>query len=158
LEQAIEATPDNDQYHASLALVKLRAGDTENADRVSRRGLARIPNSGLLYWTAGIVAVVRGREGDAENLLKKASELNPSRETIAATLGIFYYEEGRYADARDVLRRCEEMFPQGTLDFQKIKAALDAASVSGTPKPSDIPPDARREFYELALMMRDQEH
>jgi tetratricopeptide (TPR) repeat protein len=158
LEQAVAATPDNDQYHASLALVKLRAGDTENADRVSRRGLARIPNSGLLYWTAGIVAVVRGHESDAENLLKKASELNPSREAVAATLGIFYYEEGRYSDARDVLRRCEEMFPQGTLDFQKIKAVLDAASSSAPPRPSDnIPPDARREFYELALMMRDQE-
>jgi tetratricopeptide (TPR) repeat protein len=158
LEQAVAATPDNDQYHASLALVKLRAGDTENADRVSRRGLARIPNSGLLHWTAGIVAVVRGHEGDAEDLLKKASELNPSREAVAATLGVFYYEEGRYSDARDVLRRCEEMFPQGTLDFQKIKAVLDAAASSGPPRPSDnIPPDARREFYELALMMRDQE-
>jgi len=158
LERAVAAAPDNDQYYLSLALVQLRAGDTENADRVSRRGLARIPNSGLLYWTAGIVAVVRGHESDAENLLKKASELNPSREAVAATLGIFYYEEGRYSDARDVLRRCEEMFPQGTLDFQKIKAVLDAASSSGPPRPSDnIPPDARREFYELALMMRDQE-
>jgi hypothetical protein len=50
------------------------------------------------------------------------------------------------------------MFPQGTLDFQKIKAALDAASSSGGSRPSDnIPPNARREFYELALMMRDQD-
>jgi len=158
LERAVAAVPDNDQYYLSLALVQLRAGDTENADRVSRRGLARIPNSGLLYWTAGIVSVVRGHDRDAENLLKKASELSPSREALAATLGIFYYEEGRYSDARDVLRRCEEMFPQGALDFQKIKAVLDAASSSGGPRPSDnIPPDARREFYELALMMRDQE-
>jgi tetratricopeptide (TPR) repeat protein len=158
LERAVAAVPDNDQYYLSLALVQLRAGDTENADRVSRRGLARIPNSGLLYWTAGIVAVVRGHDRDAENLLKKASELSPSREALAATLGVFYYEEGRYSDARDVLKKCEEMFPQGALDFQKIKAVLDAASSSGAPRPSDyIPPDARREFYELALMMRDQE-
>jgi hypothetical protein len=50
------------------------------------------------------------------------------------------------------------MFPHGTLDFQKINAVLDAASSSGAPRPSDnIPPDARKEFYELALMMRDQE-
>ena len=77
--------------------------------------------------------MVRGHESDAEHLLKKASELNPSREAVVATLGIFYYEEGRYSDARDVLRRCEEMFPQGTLDFQKIKAVLDAASVRDRP-------------------------
>jgi tetratricopeptide (TPR) repeat protein len=158
LERAVAAVPDNDQYYLSLALVQLRAGDNENADRVSRRGLARIPNSGLLYWTAGIVSVVRGHDRDAENLLKKASELSPSREALAATLGIFYYEEGRYSDARDVLKKCEEMFPQGTLDLQKVKAVLDAASSSGAPRPSDnIPPDARREFYELALMMREQE-
>ncbi len=160
LEQAVSVTPDNDQYYVSLALVQLRAGATENADRVARRGLARIPNSGLglLYWTAGIVAVSRGHERDAENLLKKASELSPSRETVAATLGIFYYEVGRYSDAREILRRCEEMFPHGTLDFQKINAVLDAASSSGAPRPSDnIPPEARKEFYELALMMRDQE-
>src|SRR4029077_3623395 len=46
LERAVAAVPDNDRYYLSLALVQLRAGDTENADRVSRRGLARIPNSG----------------------------------------------------------------------------------------------------------------
>ena len=158
LERALAAAPDNDQYYVSMALVQLRMGDPENADRVVHKGIARIPNSGLLYWTAGIVAVVRGQERDAENSLKKASELSPSREALAATLGIFYYEEGRYTDARDVLKKCEEMFPQGALDFQKIKAVLDAASSSGTPRPSDnIPPDARREFYELAVMMRDQE-
>ena len=104
------------------------------------------------------MAVARGHESDAENLLKKASALSPSREAVAATLGIFYYEEGRYSDAREVLRRCEEMFPQGALDFQKINTVLDAASSSGAPRASDkISPDARKEFYELALVMRDQE-
>ncbi len=50
------------------------------------------------------------------------------------------------------------MFPHGRLDFQKINSVLDAASSSGARRPSDnIPSDARKEFYELALMMRDQE-
>jgi tetratricopeptide (TPR) repeat protein len=158
LQQAIATMPDNDQYYASLALIQLQAGDLENADRVTRSGLTRIPDSGLLYWTSGIVAVARGQEHDAENLLRKASELSPSREAIAATLGIFYYEEGRFSDAREALRKCEEMFPQGTLEFQKINAVLDAASTSGPPQQSEsISPEARKEFYELALRMRDQE-
>src|SRR5258708_144011 len=126
LERAVAAVPDNDQYYLSLAVVQMRAGDTENADRVLRRGLARIPNSGFLYWAAGIVAVVRGHDRDAENLLKKASELSPSREALAATLGVFYYEEGRYSDARDLLKKGEEMFPQGPLDFRRIKTVRDA--------------------------------
>lgn len=158
LRQAVTASPDKDQYYASLAVILLRAGDVENADRVARSGLARIPDSGLLYWTAGIVAVVRGQELDAEKLLKKASELSPSGEAIAATLGIFYYEEGRLPEAREVLRKCEEMFPQGSLDFQKISAVLDAASGSASLRhPESISPEARKQFYELALSMRDQE-
>lgn len=158
LQQAIAVMPDNDQYYASLALIQLRAGDLENADRLAKSGLTRIPNSGLLYWTSGIVAVARGREREAEDLLRKASELSPSREAIAATLGIFYYEQGRFSDAREVLKKCEEMFPHGTLEFQKINAVLDAASTSGSAKHSEsISPEARKEFYELALSMRDQE-
>ena len=158
LRQAITASPDKDQYYVSLAFIQLRAGDLDGADRVARTGLARIPDSGLLYWAAGVVAVARGQARDAEKLLTKASELSPSGEAIVATLGMFYYEEGRFSEAREVLRRCEEMFPQGTLDFEKIDAVLDAASNSGSQKPPEsIPPEARKEFYELALSMRDRE-
>ena len=158
LRQAITASPDKDQYYVSLASIHLRTGDLDDADRVARTGLARIPDSGLLYWAAGVVAVARGQVRDAEKLLSKASELSPSGEAIAATLGMFYYEEGRFAEARDVLRKCEEMFPQGTLDFEKINAVLDAASNSGSPNPPDsIPPEGRKQFYELALNLRDQE-
>ena len=157
LKQAITAWPDKDQFYASLALVQLRLGDVDNADRVARSGLSRIPDSGLLYWTSGIVAVDRGQERDAESLLRKASELSPSGETIAATLGIFYYEEGRFSEARDVLKKCEEMFPQSALDFQKIDAVLDAASSSARAGSESITPEGRKEFYELALTMHDQE-
>jgi predicted Zn-dependent protease len=157
LQQATTSAPDNDQYYASLAAVQLQAGEIQDADRTVQRGLAHIPDSGLLYWTAGVVAVVRGNERHAETLLKKASQLSPSREAVAATLGIFYYEEGRVSDAREVLKRCIEMFPQSRLDFQKINAALDAATTSGAKKSGDISPEARREFYQLALAMRDQE-
>lgn len=157
LQQAITLAPDDDQYHASLAADQLRAGEIQDADRTVRSGLAQIPDSGLLYWMAGIVSVVRGRDREAEPLLKKASLLNPSREAVAATLGIFYYEEGRFSDAREVLRRCMEMYPQSTLNFQKINAVLDAASTSGVKKTEDISPESRREFYELAFAMLDQE-
>jgi tetratricopeptide (TPR) repeat protein len=158
LQQAIASAPDNDQYYASLAVVQLQNSELDDADHTLRSGLARIPDSGALYWTAGIVAAVRGHGRDAESFLKKASELSPSRESVAATLGIFYFEEGRFFEARGVLSKCEEMFPQGTLDFQKINAVLNAASSSGTREVSEnIPPEARKEFYELALAMRDQE-
>jgi tetratricopeptide (TPR) repeat protein len=157
LQQATTAAPDNDQYYASLAAVQIRAGDIQAADRTVERGLAHIPDSGVMHWTAGVMAVVRGHEREAETLLKKASQLSPSRESVAATLGIFYYEEGRFSDAREVLKRCMEMFPKSRLDYQKINAVLDAASNSGARKSEDISPEARRQFYQLALDMREQE-
>jgi tetratricopeptide (TPR) repeat protein len=158
LRQAIAATPDTDQYYVSLTLIQLRAGDLDNADRAAKAGLALIPDSGVLFWAAGVVAVARGQVRGGERLLSKASELSPSGEAIAATLGMFYYEEGRFSEAREVLRKCKEMFPQGTLDFDKIDAVLDAASNSGLREQIDsIPPEGRKQFYELALSMRDQE-
>ena len=158
LQQAVASAPDNDQYYVSLVLTEMRVGEFEQAEQTARNGIARIPDSGELYWAAGVLAAVRGDGQNAENFLKKASELNPSRETALATLGVFYYEAGRIGDAREVLKRCVEMFPQGILDFQKINAVLDAASNSGERKQSnEISPEARRNFYELALTMRDQE-
>lgn len=157
LQQATAAAPENDQYYASLAAVQVRAGDIQEANRTAQNGLTHIPDSGLLYWIGGVIAVVRGHEREAETLLRKAAELNPSAEAIAATLGVFYYEAGRFSDAREVLKRCMEMFPKGRLDFQKISAALDVASRSGEQKSNGMSPEARRQFYELALTMRDQE-
>ncbi len=158
LKEAVLGAPDNDQYCASLALAQLRAGEAEDAEHTVRNGLARMPDSGTLYWTGGVVAVVRGRGRDAEKFLNKASELSPSSESAIAALGIFYFEAGRFADAEKVLSRCIEMFPQGTLDFQKINAAIAAASTSGSQKKSeDLSPEARREFFEVALAMRDRE-
>ena len=160
LQQAVASAPDSDQYQVSLALAQLRAGDADGADQTVRAGLARIPDSGALYWAAGVAAVVRGHARDAEDYLRKAAELMPSRETAIATLGVFYYEAGRIVEAREVLRRCTEMFPQGTMDVQKISDALDAASnsKSSSEKPGELSPEARREFYQMALAMADQEH
>lgn len=157
LQQAVTAAPDNDQYYASLAVVQLRTGELQEADGAVQRGLKQIPDSGLLYWIAGVLSVVQGREREAELLLKKACALSPSREAIAATLGVFYYEAGRYSEAREVLKRCQEMFPQSRLDFQRINAVLDAASNSGAQRSAGISVDGRKQFYELALAMRDQE-
>jgi hypothetical protein len=50
-----------------------------------------------------------------------------------------------------------ERFPQSRLDFKKINGVLDAAASSGARKSEEISPEARRQFYELALAMRDQE-
>jgi tetratricopeptide (TPR) repeat protein len=157
-EQALAGSPDNDHYYVSLALAQLQSGDLENAERTLHNGLARIPDSGALYWASGVAAGLSGRTREAEYDLKKAAELMPSRETVLASLGIFYYEGGRIAEARQVLQRCMEMFPNGAIDLAKVSAVLDAASESGkSGQRAGLSPEARHEFYQLALAMADQD-
>ena len=159
LQQAIANSPDNDRYYVSLAVEQLRAGDVERAKRTVGDGLSRIPDSGVLYWAAGLVAVVEGNARKAESYLAKAVDLMPWSQTAFASLGVFYYEAGRIPEARETLQRYTEMFPQAALDVQKINATLDAASGTATSQQeSDVlSPAARQEFYELALVLSEQE-
>lgn len=159
LKQAVRKSADNDQGYVSLAVEQLRTGSPDSAKATVEDGLARIPDSGPLYWVAGVVAVVQGDANDGEKYLKKATELMPSRQTPYASLGILYYEEGRIAEARQILQQCVEMFPQGTLNIEKIKETLDAASHSDNSagKPVALSPAARQEFYKLSLAMVDSD-
>lgn len=159
-KQALAHAADNDQYYASLALMQLRTGNVDDAQRTLQDGLSRVPDSGYLYWAAGIVATVEGNAKSAEANLKKAVELMPSGERALASLGIFYYEAGRIPEAREVLQKCVEMFPQGSLDVGKIRATLDVAASDPKHSPQnskELSPEARQEFYEMALAMADRE-
>ncbi len=158
LRQAIFNSPDNDQYYFSLALAQLRADDSASADTTLQQGLARVPDSGMLYWGLGVVSIVRSDANRGESYLKKAIDLAPSRESTFTTLGIFYYEAGRIAEARDVLQRYSEIFPHGSIDVGRIRETLDAAAVSTkSPKTASLSPKARREFYQLALTLAEQD-
>jgi Flp pilus assembly protein TadD len=136
----------------------LHAGDTGDAYMTLQRGLARVPDSGILHWGAGVTSVVQGDARRGETYLKKAVELAP-RESAFMTLGVFYYETGRINEAREVLRRCSEMFPKGSVDVAGIGATLDAASVTRTSaaQVAELPPHARQEFYQIALQLAEQD-
>ncbi len=155
LRQAILNSPDNDQYYLSLAFAQLRADDSDHAYATLRQGLARVPDSGVLHWGLGVVCVVRGDANQGETYLKKAVDLAPSRESALSTLGIFYYEVGRIDEAREVLRRYNEVFPHGFIDVGKIRETLDSTAKDSPPKGSGLSLKARREFYQLAVMLAE---
>jgi Flp pilus assembly protein TadD len=158
LRQAILNSPDNDQYYLSLAFAQLRADETKNAEATLRQGLARVPDSGVLYWGLGVVSILQGDARKGEVCLKKAVDLAPARESTLTALGIFYYEVGRIEEAREVLRRYTEVFPHGSIDVDKIRQTLDSAPVSKNTsrKSSELSANARREFYQLALMLAEE--
>jgi len=158
LRTAYLASPGNDQYCFSLALAELRSGNTEAARETLQRGLARVPDSGILHWGMGITFVLQNDPTQAEASLRKAIELSPSREGILMTLGIFYYEAGQIENARQVLQRYTEMFPEGSMNVDKMRATLDAAASEkkSSPKLTGLSADARREFYELAANLASE--
>jgi tetratricopeptide (TPR) repeat protein len=159
LHQAILNSPDNDRYYFTLALAHLRAGDSEQAYAVVQQGLSRVPDSGLLYWALGVVSILRGDASQGESDLKKAVDLAPSRESGLAALGIFYYEVGRIDEAREVLRRYTEVFPHDTIDVQKIRQTLDGVSApqNSSTKTAELSARARQEFYQLALLLAEED-
>jgi tetratricopeptide (TPR) repeat protein len=158
LRQAILNSPDNDQYYFSLALAQLRADNPARAYTTLQQGLARVPDSGMLYWGLGVVSILRSDASRGESYLKKAIDLAPSRESTFTALGIFYYEAGRIAEAREVLQRYSEIFPHGSVDVGRIRETLDAAPVSiNSPKTVGLSLAARREFYQLALTLAEQD-
>jgi tetratricopeptide (TPR) repeat protein len=158
LRQAILNSPDNDQYYFSLALAQLRADSPARAYTTLQQGLARVPDSGMLYWGLGVVSILRSDANRGESYLKKAIDLAPSRESTFTALGIFYYEAGRIAEAREVLERYSEIFPHGSIDVDRIRQTLDAARVSiNSPKTVGLSLEARREFYQLALTLAEQD-
>ena len=158
LGQAIENSPDNDQYYFSLALAELRADNPARAQTTCEQGLARVPDSGMLYWGLGVVSIIKGDASLGESYLKKAIDLAPSRESTFTALGIFYYEAGRISEAREVLERYSQIFPHGSIDVDRIRKTLDAAPVSGNSgKTVGLSPDARREFFQLALTLAEQD-
>jgi tetratricopeptide (TPR) repeat protein len=158
LRQAILNSPDNDQYYFSLALAQLRADHPARAYATLQQGLARVPDSGMLYWGLGVASIFRGDASLGEIYLKKAIDLAPSRESTFTALGVFYYEAGRIAEAREVLERYREIFPHGSIDVDRIRQALDAAHVSAnSAKTADLSLEARREFYQLALTLAEED-
>jgi tetratricopeptide (TPR) repeat protein len=141
-----------------LALTELRADNPARAYTTLEQGLTRVPDSGMLYWGLGVVSILKGDASRGESYLKKAIELAPSRESIFTALGIFYYEAGRIGEAREVLERYSQIFPHGSIDVERIRQTLDAAPVSGNSgKTVGFSPDARREFYQLALTLAEQD-
>lgn len=157
LRLAIRKSPENDQNYLSLALAQMmRTEDTNAAFATLQQGLTRIPDSGALYWGLGIASVLRGDAGSAESYLKKAVDLAPARASALISLGFFYFEAGKIQEARSVLQHYSETFPDGEINVEQIKQALENAE-SVNASVLQLSPEARHDFYDFAVGLREQE-
>jgi tetratricopeptide (TPR) repeat protein len=153
---AITRNPDNDQDYLSLALIQLRAGDTDAARQTLNSGRARVPGSGKLYWGLGVVSALQGRNGEAADDLERAVDLLPEWPGAYSALGVFYFENGEVAKAREVFERFRSSDASGSLSRDQIERALDTAADSGNAPRHTMDAQARAQFLQWALLLADR--
>jgi tetratricopeptide (TPR) repeat protein len=153
---AINRNPDNDQHYLSLALVQLRENNAGGAGETLRKGLARIPGSGKIFWGLGLVSVLEGKTPEAEAHLEHAVDLLPEWPGSYSTLGVFYYQTGEIAKAREVLQRFKGSAAAGGLDLDRIEEALSRAPELPSTIREPLPMAARVQLVQLALSLADR--
>jgi tetratricopeptide (TPR) repeat protein len=153
---AINRNPDNDQHYLSLALVQLRENNAGGAGETLRKGLARIPGSGKIFWGLGLVSVLEGKTPEAEAHLEHAVDLLPEWPGSYSTLGVFYYQTGEIAKAREVLNRFKGSTAAGGFDLDRIEEALSRASEVPSTIREPMPMAARLQLLQLALSLADR--
>jgi tetratricopeptide (TPR) repeat protein len=153
---AISRNPDNDQHYLSLALVQLRENNAGGAGETLRKGLARIPGSGKIFWGLGLVSVLEGKTPEAEAHLEHAVDLLPEWPGSYSTLGVFYYQTGEIAKAREVLNRFKGSTAAGGFDLARIEEALSRAPEAPSTIREPMPMAARFELLQLALSLADR--
>ena len=156
---AVEMNPDNDQYYLTLAMTYLRGRNTEDAERVLREGLARVPNSARIHWGLGVVSALKDDNQGAETNLVKATELMPEWVSAFSTLGYFYSQTGQISKARETLERFKALNGSGDLDASKIQNLLDqeSAQQNAAGPPRALSPEARAQFLQIALALADRD-
>jgi len=153
---AINRNPDNDQHYLSLALVQLRENNAGGAGETLRKGLARIPGSGKIFWGLGLVSVLEGKTPEAEAHLEHAVDLLPEWPGSYSTLGVFYYQTGEFAKAREVLNRFKGSTAAGGFDLDRIEEALSRAPEVPSTIREPMPMAARLQLLQLALSLADR--
>jgi predicted Zn-dependent protease len=153
-QEAITRSPDKDQYYLSL-----RSGNATAAEETLRKGLTRMPNSGKILWGMGILSMTQGKPDEAEEYLKKCTDLVPEWAVSHAALGIFYYATGQTAKVSETLSRYKELTPDGGLNVKRIEEILASTSATGVSASElkTLSPETRRQFFQLALALIDQD-
>jgi tetratricopeptide (TPR) repeat protein len=155
-QDAIRRDPDKDQTYLSLMLVQLRQGDVKAAEETLQKGLIRMPGSGKLWWGSGLVSALEGKTPQAAEHFEKAVDLLPEWIGSYSTLGVFYFQTGQLEKAREVLNRFKGSTAGGSLDVNRIEAALSKGSATAASASAPMPMEARQQLLQLALSLADR--
>ncbi|MGA8043605.1 MAG: tetratricopeptide repeat protein [Terracidiphilus sp.] len=155
-QDAIARNPDNDQAYLSLALLELRGGNLAEAQQILKKGQARIPASGKLFWGAGLTAALAGQADEAARDFNRSIELLPEWPGAYSTLGVFYFQTGQIGKAREVLDRFKDSSAHASLEVSQIEAVLDRASSSPSQAAHAMTAEDKSQLLQLAVSLADR--
>ena len=154
---AIRESPDDDQNYLSLALTQMRADKLVNARQTLESGLARVPDSGRLFWGMGVLLATKGNPRPAAEYLKKSIDLLPEWPGSYAALGFLYFQIRQIGKARDVLNQISQNGLQAAFNVGRIEQVLAAAGKENHgAQPIPFSTADRQQFLQLAMTLADE--
>lgn len=114
LRAALRLAPSEVGYHQDLAVLLSRTGRLDEAARESQKAVALAPRTALLVEFGGLLALRRGRYGEALAALGEAVTLGSDPTRVAAVLndsGASLADHGRPRDAEPLVRKAVQLDP-----------------------------------------------
>jgi serine/threonine-protein kinase len=108
LKAAIELDPTSAYYQYHLAMILLKAGQTERAKKISQEALDLDPNACLPLWSLGQAYEEKGMFDEAVEVYERNNRCSGYPTLTDANIGAAYAKAGRYNEARRILQKLEE--------------------------------------------------
>ncbi|MBI4600807.1 MAG: tetratricopeptide repeat protein [Planctomycetes bacterium] len=108
-------------------LAAMRSRDWSRAEKLGTDLLSKAPGFPKVYQNLAALRIEQGRTEEAERLLLRAMEIDPSYLFAPASLAMLRVQEGRIEDARDVLKRVvmpAKVHPDAQVAFLRAQALI----------------------------------
>lgn len=142
LQTALSIRPDDEDVRNLLSLVCFKAGDFEEAEKLTRRLVAENPDSAVLHSNLGIILVKTGAIDEAETELRRAIELKPDHPKSHLYLGFVYRQKRKlglalehfgFAGAEKLVAELQDQLRRSTRSSGEVKTALTLGGASAAP-------------------------
>jgi hypothetical protein len=132
LQTALSIRPDDEDVRNLLSVVCFKAGDFDEAEKLTRRLVAENPESAVLHSNLGIILVKTGSLDRAEAELCRAIELKPDHAKSHLYLGFVYRQKRKlglalehfgYAGADKLVAELQEQLKRSSRESGELRAA-----------------------------------
>ncbi|HWC64953.1 MAG TPA: tetratricopeptide repeat protein [Thermoanaerobaculia bacterium] len=154
LRTALSIRPGDEDVSNLLSVVYFRAGEFDEAEKITRVLVAENPDSAVLHSNLGIIHVKTGALDEAEAELRRAIELKPDHAKSHLYLGFVYRQKRKlglalehfgYAGADRLVAELQEELRRSSRESAEGRAAVrvDGAPAESTTAKLVIPAEFR---------------